>query len=138
MEPSTEFWGYQVGLTLAINICVCVCASVHVCVRSVYAYMCMCVCVCVWLGIQVCQEHMVVLPGTIHLSDGLETRALPIYFAHTSIYTIIVTGKNFREQGEAVEAVLTTEVMVDLTKKLASVWASAVDPSDSMMYCKQR
>ena len=50
--------------------------------------------------------------------------------------TILVTGKNFCERLAATEAVLTTEALVELTTKVASVWASAVDPSDSMMYCK--
>ena len=55
-----------------------------------------------------------------YILDRLEMRAI------ICTHSILVTGKKFRERLETAEAVLTTEVLVKLTTKLASV--SVVNP----------
>ena len=64
-----------------------------------------------------------------NLSDGLETRVPPLLSFSLRVKTL-ASGEKLKK------AILATEALVELTTKLASVWASAVDCSDSMMYCK--
>ena len=50
-----------------------------------------------------------------------------------SALAILITDRKYRERYEATEAVLETKAAVEFTTELASVWASAVDYSDSAM-----